>query len=115
MARKNNGFGDTEAVRHEIEKIDIYEISQDELNILAGNQTSDLYLEIAIALISIFVSFFCSLLVADFNNHPLASNVFLFLTLISFVGGIIFLILWHRGRKDKITILDRIKCRGTQS
>ena len=32
--RENNGFGDTVAIRHEIEKIRIYEVTETELAIL---------------------------------------------------------------------------------
>ena len=31
MARRNNGFGETEAARHRIEKIDIYEVTEEEI------------------------------------------------------------------------------------
>ena len=74
MARRNNGFGETEAARHRIEKIDIYEVTKEEIEELCSNSTSDLCLEFAIASVSIFASFLCSLLVADFSSSPMASS-----------------------------------------
>ena len=40
MARRNNGFGETEAARHRIEKIDIYEVTKEEIEELCSNSTS---------------------------------------------------------------------------
>ena len=42
--RANNGFGDTVAIRHEIEQIGIYEVTETELSILESYSISDVFL-----------------------------------------------------------------------
>lgn len=111
MARKNNGFGETEAARHPIERIDIYEVTKEEVEMLARSSTSDLYLEFAIASISIFGSFLCSLLVADFSESPKASNFYLIVTVLTAIATLCFGCLWVRFRKSKENIKDRILSR----
>ena len=108
MARQNNGFGETEAARHSIVKIDIYEVMKDEIDELCSNSTSDLCLEFAIASLSIFASFLCSLLVADFSSSPKASSVFLIVTILSAISFLFFAMLWWRKRKDKQIVKDKI-------
>lgn len=108
MARRNNGFGETEAARHRIEKIDIYEVTKEEIEELCSNSTSDLCLEFAIASVSIFASFLCSLLVADFSSSPMASSVFLIVTILTAISAMFFSMLWWRQRKDWQIVKDKI-------
>lgn len=108
MARKSNGFGDTEAIRHPIESIDIYEVTRDEIEQLSKSNISDLFLEFAIALLSICASFFCSMLVADFDTSPRAYICFLLITIITFLGGIICGSIWYRKRKGKDEVVQKI-------
>lgn len=111
MARRNNGFGETEAARHSIEKIDIYEVTKEEIDGLCSNSTSDLCLEFAIASTSVLASFLCSLLVADFSNSPKASTVYFVVTILSAISSLFFFILWWRKRKDKQIVKDKILSR----
>ena len=108
MARLNNGFGETEAARHSIESIDIYEVMKDEIDELCSNSTSDLCLEFSIASLSIFASFLCSLVVVDFSSSPKASSVFLIVTILSAISFLFFSMLWWRKRKDKQMVRDKI-------
>ena len=108
MARRNNGFGEAEAARHRIEKIDIYEVTKEEIEELCSNSTSDLCLEFAIASVSIFASFLCSLLVADFSSSPMASSVFLIVTILTAISAMFFSMLWWRQRKDRQIVKDKI-------
>lgn len=108
MARRNNGFGETEAARHRIEKIDIYEVTKEEINELCSNSTSDLCLEFAIASVSILASFLCSLLVADFSKSPKAFVVYLVVTILTTISSLFFFILWGRKRKNKQSVKDKI-------
>ena len=113
MARDNNGFGETKAIRHRIEKIDIYEVTEDELSKLTSNKASDIYLEFAIALVSIFASFLCALLVADFKTYPVAFVVFLLVTIVTGIISLMLFCLWYRFKGKKNDILRKIRERGS--
>lgn len=114
--RKNNGFGDTRAKRHEIEDIDIYEVLDSELNILQSASSSDLFLEFGIGLASIFGSFLCSLLTLHIEN---ISNtkfvVFLIICIVSGGATLVLLSLWLIFRKSKSEAIAKIKSRKVSS
>ena len=114
--RKNNGFGDTKAKRHEIEDIDIYEVLETELDILEKNSVSDLCLEFGIATTSVFFSFLCALLVFDFDKQSLkVYNFFLFTCIISFLASLILLSIWGTTHKNKKEIINKVKARKVTS
>lgn len=107
--RKNNGFGTTTIERHYVEKIVLYEITENNLTELEKNSVSDLYLEFGIALISIFVSFLCSFFGIDAKTSPHYYYFAIIVCILSGVISIVLLFLWYRTRKNRKDIFKRIR------
>lgn len=107
--RENNGFGTTKAIHHKLNDIEIFQVTAEQLDEIKKNSSSDLFLEIALCLISIFGSFLCSLLVVDFITYPKAYNTFLIVCCVTGLTSIIMFLLWWRTRQDKTQIIDKIK------
>ncbi len=87
--------------------IKVYVVKDSQLNELERGSQADLFLEFAISLLSIFASLFASLLLADCEGKVFTA--FLSITVITFISGIILLLLWHRQRISKKTIIEEIR------
>lgn len=115
MAKKstiNNerGSGEARVVTHKVEQIDIFEVTENELNLLEKGTDSDLYLQFSIALLSIFVSLTVCFFSSTFENDKVL-NGFVCVDAVCFIIGMILLVLWHRNRKGKAEIIEGIKNR----
>lgn len=95
--------------RGRVDSLSIYEISDSELTTIERGSTNSIFLNFAIFLLSMAISFFISLLTTDFQNKQTVMIVFIVLTVVGFVGGSFLLILWYKLKDEfKITI-NKIK------
>lgn len=110
--RDNNGFGDTIAVRHEIEEIVIYEVTDTELNVLQRYSVIDIYFDIAIAATTLCLSSGASLLAIDFANQAKWVDVlFLSLCIASLFAAASAWLLWGFTKNSKKDLITKIKNR----
>lgn len=111
MAKKqnNNELGETRVRRARLEFFTIYEVTEGELNSLERGTNSDLYLQFSIFCLSVFVSFFISLLSGTFIDRIV--NIFVCITFVSFIIGVLLLFLWYRTRKRKKDVINDIRNR----
>lgn len=108
--RKNNGFGDTKAILHQMNDFNVYQVTDSDLEQIESGSNSDLYLEIALCSISVFASFLCTLLTLDFNNNNTKEYpIYVIVTIISAIAAVVFLLLWYRNRRNARSIIDKIK------
>lgn len=107
--RINNGFGDTKAIRHRYNDINMYEITDTELDILENGASSDLYLEFAIACGSFCISFVIALCTCDFSNSPKTFNTFLVVSICTGIACVVLCLLWLRTRKSKTQVIESIR------
>lgn len=112
--RKNNGFGTTKAIFHKLDDIEVFPVTNEQLDQLEKGSSSDLFLEIGLCLVSVFASFFCSLVVLEFSNTPKAFVFFLLVCILSGLLSVIMLLLWHRSRKDKSDIITKIRSQAKE-
>lgn len=112
--RKNNGFGTTRIIRHKMGDIEVFPVTKEQLDEIEKGSNSDLFLEIALCLISVFASFLCSLLVIDFVSYPNAFNFYLFICIISGLASIIMFVLWWRTRKNKHELINKIRSQAIE-
>lgn len=96
--------------RARIERLDIYEISEAELQILERGSPESLFLNFAIFLISVAASFLVALLTTEIQSVRVF-NVFVIVTVIGFVAGAVLLLLWARYRRSTTTIFAQIRRR----
>lgn len=107
--RKNNGFGDTKAILHQMNDFNVYQVTDSDLEQIESGSNSDLYLEIALCSISVFASFLCTLLTLDFKDNTKEYPIYVIVTIVSAIAAVVFLLLWHRNRRNARSIIDKIK------
>jgi hypothetical protein len=96
--------------RGRVDSVDLYEVKENELEMLENGEPTGIHLNFAIFLLSIAISCIIGLCTATFDSS-LVENAFLFISIIGVIGGIFLGILWWRGRKSIKTIISKIKNR----
>ena len=96
--------------RVRFERLTIYEVSESELDTLERGSPDSLYLNIAIALLSVAVSLTATLLTATIKSLAIFV-VFVVCTVVGYVGGILLLLLWRRTRRSLINCAAAIRNR----
>lgn len=109
--KENTLKNDLKIKRGDIESFTIFEIKEEELEILEKGFPSSLYLNYGLFLFSMSISFFITLTTCDFLNKNNLFIIFSILTIIGFILGAIFLILWISLRKNNSDIFKKIKGR----
>ena len=85
--------------RARIEIVDIYEVSEYELDLLERGSPDSIYLNFAIFLLSVALSFTVALLTTTAMSTEVFV-IFIVSTLIGYIGGAFLLILWRRNRSS---------------
>lgn len=108
MPNNNNS---TLRVRHgRVDSVDLYEVKENELELLENGEATSLQLNFAIALLSLAFSCVLALFTATFPNLTI-HNIFLFIAIIGITGGIYLLLMWIKGRKSIKSVIQIIKNR----
>jgi hypothetical protein len=94
--------------RGRVDSVDLYEIKENELEILANGEPTTIYLNFSIFLLSMAITAVTSLCTASFNNNIIKYS-FLFTAILCFIIGIFLLILWYIGKKSIKAIIQKIK------
>ena len=109
MAEQKDSIG---VKRAKLDSLKIYEITEKELDTLEKGSGDSLFLNFAISLFSIFISFFIVLVTVDFfykdkDDLIIKFIIFVCLTGITFIGSVICFIAWYRNKGDfKVTIQE---------
>jgi hypothetical protein len=96
--------------RARIERLNIYEISETELQILERGSPDSLFLNFAIFLLSSALSFLVALLTTEISSARIF-NVFAIITTVAGVSGVVLLALWAWHRRSTTTIFEQIRRR----
>lgn len=111
MSKQSNPQEKTLRVRRgRVDSVDLYEVKENELEILGNGEPTGIYLNFSIFLLSTAISSILALSTATFSSTR-TENIFLLLTIIGLIGGLLLLILWWRGRKSIKSIITTIKNR----
>jgi len=94
--------------RGRVDSVDLYEIKENELEILEHGEPSSVYLNFSIFLLSIAITSVLALCTATFKND-LTKYSFLFVCILGFIIGLFLLILWYKGRKSVKSIIRKIR------
>lgn len=112
MADEKNPTNDGEVTvdRARLGSITVYDVTEDELEMIERGTPSSNYFNFSIALLSIFSSFLITLLSTKIESDR-TFMFFLFTAIITFiVGGILFL-LWFKSRDSVKNIFRKIRAR----
>lgn len=98
--------------RGRVDSVDLYEVKENELELLENGESIGLQLNFSIFLLSIAFSSIITLSTATFTK-PVLQTTFIIVSVIGILLGLYLLLIWWKGRKSikKIiqTIKDRIK------
>ncbi len=110
MAKNTNSEKPFRVRRGRVDSVNLYEVKENELEILANGEPTSIQLNFAIFLLSIAFSGIMTLCSATFSS-TLLQNAFLFSTIIGCIVGFYLLIIWWRGRKSIKSVIKTIKDR----
>lgn len=96
--------------RGRVESVDLYEIKENELELLENGAPSGLYLNFAIFLLSLAFGGITTVSTATFSN-PRIELLFFIVTVVGTLGGIFLLILWWRSRESIAHVVRSIRAR----
>jgi NADH:ubiquinone oxidoreductase subunit K len=94
--------------RGRVAQLTIYEISEIELETLAQGAANSIYLNFAIFLLTVSVSFTIALLSTNIASNRVFT-VFVVIAVVGAIGGIFLLLLWFRTRKSISDLMHTIK------
>ena len=93
-----------------IPSLPVYQISEYELEILARGSPNSTYLNLAIALVSVGLSFIIALATAEIGSMRIFT-VFVVIAVTAMVVGTVLLVIWFRGYRTVAGLVDTIRGR----
>ncbi len=96
--------------RARIDRLNIYEVSDSEPQLLERGSPESLFLNFAIFLLSSATSLLAALLTTNIESTRVF-NVFVIVTVVGFIVGMFLLALWRWYRRSRSTIFEQIRQR----
>ncbi len=97
-------------IRGQVGSLSIFEITDYELDALERGGDDGIYLNIAISLLSVAVSFFVTIVTVDFSS-TFVGNIFFIFTIAGFAAGAVLIFIWNKSRVRASQIVSKIKAR----
>ena len=94
-----------------VDSVDLYEIKDNELDLLEKGSPAGLYLNFAVFLLSIAFTALATLCTTTSFKSAILQTVFVVVVVVGFLVGFLLLILWRRGRKDIAKVIREIRNR----
>lgn len=110
MPNENEQSTGVKINRGKLGSISLYEVTEDELNILERGSPSSTYLNFSIGLLSIGISFFISIFSTKIDDLKVYV-VFWVIALVTTIAGIVLFVVWRRANKATENVIQRIKNR----
>jgi len=111
MPRKSNQRGSNLQVRRgELKSLDIYEVTDVELQRLCEASPGSVYQNFSILFVSVATSFLVGLLTVDIESNRIFT-VFVILVVVGYVAGAILLVLWWQNRRSVSETAEKVKKR----
>ncbi len=107
---ENTSSGEIKIIRGKLDSLSVYEITDNELEVLEKGSPSSTYLIFSIFLLSVGFSFLVSLLTVKIESIKIYTTFMIF-TVVGILAGMILLALWHRERRSISEVIKRIKDR----
>ncbi len=107
---RTSGENDFRVIRGKVGSVSLYEITDSELDLLDKGSPSSIFLNFAIFLFSIGISFLVTLLSAPITDIK-TFTTFLVFTIIGLLGGLLLFIIWWRMKGEVSVVIGKIKSR----
>lgn len=96
--------------RGRVDSVDLYEIKENELDLLESGSPGSIYLTFSIFLLSVAFAAIVSLCTSTFKS-PKIEMVFMIISVVGPIGGVLLLLLWWRTHKSMAEVIKRIRSR----
>ena len=100
-----------EVERGRFSSLRLYEVAEHELILIEKGSDASLWLNFAIASVSIFFSILAALITLDYTNHPNAFVIFVVITVVTAFSTILCGSFWYKTRKTQRDIFNTIRMR----
>lgn len=110
MAKNTNSEKSLRVRRGRVDSVDLFEVKENELELLENGEPTSLQLNFAIFLLSLAFSGVLTLCSATFAQ-PILQNTFLFVSIVGAIVGLYLLLMWWKGRKSIKKVIQVIKNR----
>lgn len=110
MAKNTNSEKSLRVRRGRVDSVNLYEVKENELELLENGEPTGLQLNFAIFLLSLAFSGILTLCSATFAL-PILQIAFLLVTIVGTLLGLYLLLMWWKGRKSIKTVIKTIKDR----
>ncbi|MCL2289577.1 MAG: hypothetical protein FWC34_02570 [Bacteroidetes bacterium] len=110
MAKNTNSDKSLRVRRGRVDSVCLYEVKENELEVLENGESTSFHLNFAIFLLSTAVTSILTLCTATFAS-PLLQNIFLFVAIVGILFGAYLLLRWRKGRKSIKLVILTIKSR----
>ena len=97
-------------LRGKVNSLTLYEITDYELDVLERGPPNSLYLNILIFLLSIATAFLIALLTTNITSDRIF-NIFVIIIVISYIIGLILLVIWYKSRESSNMLIKKIRDR----
>ena len=102
--------GNVRVRRARVGHINVYEVKEEELEILEKGTPITTYLTFAVFFLTSAITCFASLMTADFTRD-LEKGVFIVVCIFSLIFGLFFLFMWKRSKTPISDVVERIRSR----
>jgi hypothetical protein len=110
MSKSQGENREMRIIRGAVDSLTFYEVTEEELEILANGPASSIFLNFGIALLSVGASFLAAVFTATFANI-LAFVVFLVIAIIALIAGAVLMVLWWNARGSSGGLVAKVKAR----
>lgn len=110
MTKNTNSEKPFKVRRGRVDSVNLYEVKENELDILENGEPTSLQLNFSIFLLSLAFSGILTLCTATFSSQ-LIQNIFLFAVVVGTLLGLYLLLIWWKGRKSIMSVIQTIKDR----
>lgn len=100
--------------RARYDSLELFEVSENELTIIERGSPSSTYLNFAIFLLSIAISFLTTLLTVNLKENQTLFTVFTVICVLGFMVGLFLIIIWYRSKNEFDEVLKKIRNRMKQ-
>ena len=111
MYQAENGEKSVEVRRGRYDSLLLYEVTEEELDILKQGTPLSLLLTIGISLFTIGISFLIALLTAEITTKSIIFTVFTSIVASSFASSFVFMCWWYSNRQSVTSVIEKIKSR----
>ena len=111
MYQAENGEKPVKVRRGRYDSLSLYEVSEEELDILKQGTPLSLLLTIGISLFTISISFLIALLTAEITTKSIIFTVFTSIVASSFTGSLVCMCWWYSNRQSVTSVIEKIKSR----